>query len=145
MCPVDYASLGQCVPWTMCPLDGASLGRCDPCTMCPLKIPHDWLYLQSINSNKPIKTTFRVWCLYNLLVHGGGRLRVPTHRAAGTLWQGGGAHCRRQPGLCNTTGECDFSYERPKAGILCHKLRARTFNVYGAQELIPRNEFRQPM
>jgi hypothetical protein len=33
---LDYASLGQCVPWTMCSLDNVPLGQCVPWTMCPL-------------------------------------------------------------------------------------------------------------
>ncbi len=32
------------------------------------KYKHDWLYLQSINSITPVKTTFRVWRLYSYLV-----------------------------------------------------------------------------
>jgi hypothetical protein len=36
MRPLDNASHGQCVPWTMRPLDDASLGRCVPWTMRPL-------------------------------------------------------------------------------------------------------------
>jgi uncharacterized protein (UPF0276 family) len=34
------------------------------------KYQHDRLYLQSINSiETPVKTTFRVWCLYSYIVH----------------------------------------------------------------------------
>ncbi len=36
MRPWDDASLGQCVPWTMPPLDNASLGQCLPWMMRPL-------------------------------------------------------------------------------------------------------------
>jgi hypothetical protein len=44
---------------------------------------HDWLYLQSVNSIKtPVKTTFRVWCLYRYLVPDANLLLGTVHGLA---------------------------------------------------------------
>ncbi len=63
-CTYSHREGGGGVRWTSEKVRGALLHKRG------WKYQHDWLYLQSINSIKtPVKTTFRVWCLYCYLVH----------------------------------------------------------------------------